>query len=153
MASCTTRLQLLWAAVVTCEILSMVMSVWILSCYHNMLTSSKFLSWAARCLAYSKNSSSLWAAMFAAETSFKLFIAWCTACKVQCDFYFRLFLNLRLVREFIFEDTLTRFRMGFLISTSSQMLYNICLCVFVWMHHSCFFGLTCHFFIHYYVIL
>lgn len=85
---------------------------------------------------------------------FKLFITWCTACKVQPAFYFRLFLNFHLVRVFVFEDTLTWFRMGFLISISSQMLCNICWCVFVGTHRSCSFDLTsCHFFIHYYVIL
>jgi hypothetical protein len=45
--------------------------------------------------------------LFAAETSYNLFTAWCTVTKVLSNFSFRLFLKLPLVGRLIFEDILT----------------------------------------------
>jgi hypothetical protein len=63
MASCTSLLSLLPAALVTHEVLSSVISFWILSCNCNALTSRNFYSWAAACLTHLENSSSMWAAL------------------------------------------------------------------------------------------
>lgn len=89
--------------------------------------------------------------MFAAETSYNLFTAWCTVTKVLSNFSFRLFLKLPLVGRLIFEDIVTDdIEWGSLFV--SLCITYICQCIHIGTNHNCFFSPLCYFFVQYYII-